>query len=143
MVELTRKSQSLLMLISIVYLSAALIGSFFPAIVLLVALVSSWSTVARLFADTWVWWAFRIAAVGPCFAVAYAFLRHRKWGWYLLIAYNSSCLVFLTVVLLAGLSRYPGSMTGATAVMFLLMFLILGGFICLMFQKDVKVLKTQ
>src|SRR2546428_9517850 len=117
---MTRKSQSLFILVSIVYLSAGLLGSFFPVIVLLVALVSPWSTVVRLFADTWVWWAYRIAAVGPCFAVAYAFLRRRNWGWYLLIAYNSSWLVFLTFVLVAGLSTERGSMTNATWGVFLI-----------------------
>ena len=40
MVEMTRKSQSLFILVSIVYLSAGLMESFFPVMVLVILLVS-------------------------------------------------------------------------------------------------------
>jgi hypothetical protein len=143
LVEMTRKSEALLIIVAIPYLTAGLMGSFFPTIVIATMFGSrSWSTFGRLFRDGWYWWALRVAAVGPCFAIAYGFLRRRRWGWYLLIAYNLCWLVYLAFVLV-GMAIDERQSTLAAWSVFLVVFLILSGLICLMFQKDVKVLKAQ
>ena len=73
-------------------------------------------------------------------AVLVTLVRHKRWGRYLLICYNSSWLAYLTYAFVTQFITEPKSVSGPTLVPAMVAFLVLGGLIALISQKDVKAL---
>jgi hypothetical protein len=84
----------------------------------------------------------RILIFGPCFLIAYACIRGKKWGRYLLIAYNGLWLTYLIFALVAGMVADPKPVASWLVTSFLVIFIVLGSLIAFAFQKDVRALMS-
>jgi hypothetical protein len=75
---------------------------------------------------------------GPCLLIGYAWIRRRKWGRYLLIAYNGIGFAGLSVVFVDRMVSDSTSRLGWAITAFLTILIVLGSLIVLALQKDVR-----
>jgi hypothetical protein len=130
---MTRDAKNVTTLIGVGYLCVGLSASIFPAMVLLyVPKTVLASTESLIF--------FGILAFiyGPCFAIGYAWIRRRKWGWYLLIAYNGLWFTYLGYGFVARMHGYTESHLGLVVMGFSTPLIVLGSLIALAFRSDVR-----
>src|SRR6267154_459622 len=66
---------------------------------------------------------------GPSFLVAYAWIRRRKWGWYLLIAYNGLWLALMAYLFATRMINYSESHLAFVVTAFLTILIVLGSLI--------------
>jgi len=97
---------------------------------------------ALISADSLIYSGYKIITFGPCCLIAYAFIRQRKWGRYLLISYNAMWLVYVTFALIGESTTEPQRLEGPVLVVALIAYMVLGGLIALVFQKDVRALMS-
>ena len=135
---MSRYAAILIILVGAVYLIFGIAASVFPAMFLVAVLHAPRS--APIAADSLVFLGYTLVTVGPCYLIVYALVRHKKWGRYLLICYNSSWLAYLTYAFVTRFITNPKSVSGPAVVPAMVAFLILGGLIALISQKDVKAL---
>jgi len=83
-----------------------------------------------------------ILIYGPCFPIGYAWIRRRKWGRYLLIAYNGLWFAYMSYTFVARMHNYSESHLGLVVTAFLIPLIVLGSLIAFAFQKDVKALMS-
>jgi hypothetical protein len=130
---MTRDSKTLTTFIGVVYLCVGLSASIFPA---MVSLYAPKTVVAST--DSLIYFGTLAFIYGPCFAISYAWLRRRKWGWYLLIAYNGLWFAYISYGFVARLHSYSESHLGLVIMGYSIHLIILGSLIALAFQKDVR-----
>jgi hypothetical protein len=135
--EMSRYAADLITLVGAAYLLLGLAALVFPVMFLLYAPKS-----AMISAHSLIYFGYKIVVLGPCFLIAYAFIRRRKWGQYLLIAYNGLWLTYVTFALVAELVTEPKPLAGPVLIVVLLIYIILGGLIAIVFQKDVRALMS-
>jgi hypothetical protein len=124
-------------LVGVVYLCLGLAASISPAMFLLYAPKSDLASASSLgFLGS------LVLIFGPCFLVAYAWIRRRKWGRYLLIAYNTVWFSYFTFVLIAGVINDAKSPASWAVASFLIILIFLGSLIGFAFQKDVMALMS-
>ena len=83
-----------------------------------------------------------ILIYGPCFPIAYAWIRGRKWGRYLLIAYDGLWFAYMSYAFIARMINYSESHLGLVVTVFLTILIILGSLIAFAFQEDVRALMS-
>jgi hypothetical protein len=134
---MSRDTKTLTTIVGVLYLCVGL--AFSPALAMqLLYLPKSvlaskpflmhWGTLALIF--------------GPCFPIAYAWIRNRKWGRYLLIAYNGMSFVYMSNAFVARMHNYSESHLGLVVTVFLIILIVLGSLIAFAFQKDVRASMT-
>ena len=84
-----------------------------------------------------------ILIYGPCFFIAYAWIRRRKWGGYLLIAYNGLWFANVLYLFISRMINYSESHLVLVVTSFLIMLIVLGSLIVVAFQEDVRALMNQ
>ena len=89
--EMTRDSKTLTTFIGVAYLCVGLSGSIFPAMALLYVPKTVLAS-----ADSLHFFGVLAFIVLPCYGIGYTWLRGRKWGWYLLIAYNGFWFAYIS-----------------------------------------------
>lgn len=127
----------LTILVGGVYLCFGLVASLSSVMFLLYALKSDLASAPSL-----IYLGSRILIFGPCFLIAYACIRGRKWGRYLLIAYNGLWLTYLTFALAAGMIADAKPIANSVVISLLVIFIVLGSLIAFAFQKDVRALMS-
>ena len=80
---------------------------------------------------------------GPSFLVAYAWIRRRKWGWYLVIAYNGLWLALMAYLFATRMINYSESHLAFVVTAFLTILIVLGSLIVFSIQKDVRALMSR
>jgi len=130
---MTRDSKILTTFIGVVYLCVGLGASIFPAMVLFYA---PKTVVAST--DSLIFFGTLAFIYGPCFAIGYAWLRRRKWGWYLLIAYNALWFAYMSYGFVLRMHGYSESHLDLVVMGFSIPLIVLGSLIALAFQKDVR-----
>ena len=138
--EMSRVTAILIAIVAICYLVFGLAEWIAPGIFLLLAPRRAF-TREFVFSQAILWYiGYKILTTGTWFFIAYALIRHKKWGRYLLILNNVSWLGYLTYAFIAQLINEPSSVGGSTLVGTLISCLILGVLIAFACQKDVKAL---
>jgi len=84
-----------------------------------------------------------ILLFGPSFLVAYAWIRRRKWGWYLLIAYNGLWFALMAYLFVARMIHYSESHLIFVVISFLIPLIVLGSLIVFAFREDVRTLMSR
>jgi hypothetical protein len=126
-------TEALTTLVGVVYLLGGLSAFVSPAIFLMIAPKSELATAPFLdFLGT------QILIFGPCFLIAYAWIRRRKWGRYLLIAYNGLWFALMAYLFVARMINYSEGHLILVVMSFLIILIVLGGLIAFAFQKDVQ-----
>lgn len=85
-----------------------------------------------------IYFGYKVLAVGPCFLIAYACIRRRNWGRYLIIGYNGLCLTYVTAAVISEIVTNPKSIDGPIVVAILVIYSVLGSLIAFAFQRDVR-----
>jgi hypothetical protein len=80
---------------------------------------------------------------GPSFLVAYGWIRRRKWGWYLLIAYNGLWFALMTYLFVARMINYSETHLIFVVMSFLIPLIVLGSLIVFALQEDVRALMSR
>ena len=75
---------------------------------------------------------------GPCFFIAYGWVRGRKWGRYLLIAYNGIWFKEMSYSFFVWMANYSESHLDLVVTVFLSTLVLLGCLTGLAFQKDIR-----
>jgi hypothetical protein len=97
---MTRSKTSLITFVGVIYLFVGLAGSIFPIMLLL-----SKPSVELLSPDSLLYAAVKLITVVPCFIIAYGWIRRKKWGLHLMIAYNALWLTYVTFALVSEMLR--------------------------------------
>lgn len=124
--------------VGVIYLCAGLAASIFPAMLLLAAPKD-----VLFAAQTLIFFGTLLLIYGPCFFIAYAWIRGRKWGWYLLIAYNGLWFAIVSYTFASRLINYSESHLALVVTAFLGILAVLGGLIVFAFQEDVRAFMTR
>lgn len=133
---MSRYTAQVITLVGTVYLVLGLAASVFPAMFLLYAPQSALTS-----GNSLIYFGYKIVTIGPCYFIAYALIRQRNWGRYLLISYNALWLVYITFALVR--TTEPQGVDTPVLVVALIAYIILGGLIALMFQRDVRATMSQ
>ena len=88
-------------------------------------------------------WSEQILILGPLFLIAYGWIRRRRWGRYLLIAYNGFWFADMGYAFAARMINYSESRLVFVIAGFLFILTVLGGPIALAFQEDVKTVMSR
>jgi len=83
-----------------------------------------------------------ILVFGPCLLIGYAWIRNRRWGRYLLIAYNGIGFMYFSFAFVQRMTNDSVSDLGWVTT-FLTILIVLGGLVGVAFQKDVRALMNQ
>jgi hypothetical protein len=130
---MSRDTKILTTIVGVVYLCIGLAASIFPAMALLYVPKSD-----LVSADSLIFFGTLLLIFGPCFAIGYAWIRRRKWGRYLLIAYNGLWFAHMSYAFVARMHNYWESHLGLVATVFLITLVVLGSLIALALQEDVR-----
>lgn len=79
---------------------------------------------------------------GPCLLIGYAWIRKRRWGRYLLIAYNGVGLMYFIYAFAERITNDVTSHLGWVIAAFLTILTLLGSLIAFALQEDVRSLMT-
>jgi hypothetical protein len=134
---MSRDTKTLTTIIGIVYLCAGLAASIFPALALLYVPKRDLASASSL-----IFFGTLLLIYGPCFLIAYAWIRRRKWGRYLLIAYNGLWFASMSHAFVARMHNYSESHLGLVVTAFLIPLIVLGSLIAFAFHKDVRALMS-
>jgi hypothetical protein len=134
---MSRDTETIIIFIGVVYLCLGLAGCMTPVFFLLAAPMSAITAPHSL-----IFWATQILILGPFFLIAYAWIRRRRWGRYLLIAYNGLWFAYMSYGFVARIINYSESHLVLVIAGFLIPLIVLGGLIVFAFQKDVKALMS-
>jgi hypothetical protein len=130
---MSRDKETLTAIVGVVYLCAGLAASISPAMFLLYAPKGVLASASSLtFLGT------LLLIFGPCYPIAYAWIRRRKWGRYLLIAYNGLWFMAMSYAFVARMVNYSGRRLDLVVAGFLIPLVVLGSLIALALQKDVR-----
>ena len=124
-------------IVGVVYLCIGLAASIFPAMALLYVPKSDLVSASSLIV-----FGTLLLIFGPCFPIAYAWIRRRRWGWYLLIAYNGLWFVSMSYTFAARMINYSEGHLDLVIAGFLIPLAVLGSLIALALQKDVRALMS-
>jgi len=122
----------------VVYLCVALAACVSPVVFLFTAPES-----VLISAGSLSFWSEQILILGPLFLIAYGWIRRRKWGRYLLIAYNGFWFADMGYAFAARMINYSESRLVFVIAGFLFILTVLGGPIALAFQEDVKTVMSR
>ncbi|SRR6266566_1321097 len=131
---MSRDIKALTTIIGVVYLCVGLGASIFPAMFLLYAPKSNLVSASSL-----IFFGYLALIFGPCFPIAYAWIRRRKWGWYLLVAYNGLWFTDVSYLFVRRMIHYSESHLTLVVMGFLIPLSALGSLLALAFHKDVRV----
>lgn len=134
---MSRDTETTTIFIGVAYLCLGLAACISPIFFLLTAPMSAITAPHSL-----IFWATQILILGPFFLIAYAWIRKRRWGRYLLIAYNGLWFAYMCYAFVARMINYSESHLVFVIAGFLIPLIVLGGLIAFAFQKDVKALMT-
>ncbi len=130
---MSHESKYLTIVVGVLYLCVALSASIFPAMYLFYA------SKAEVFSVSSMTLLGELALMfGPCYLIAYSWIRGKKWGRYLLIVYNGSWLIHFIYILVASLTGTSPLETGFATTSLFFMMLLFGSLIGLTFRVDVK-----
>jgi|HubBroStandDraft_4_1064222.scaffolds.fasta_scaffold01405_6 hypothetical protein len=130
---MTRDAKTLTTFIGVVYLCVGLGASILPAMVLLYAPKTVLAST-----DSLIFFGTLAFIFGPSFAIGYAWIRRRKWGWYLLIAYNGLLFAYISYGFVARIHNYSESHLNLVVMGFSIPLIVLGSLIALAFQRNVR-----
>ena len=132
---MSRDTKTITIFIGVAYLCLGLAGCISPVFFLLTAPTSAITAPHSL-----VFWVTQILILAPLFFIAYAWIRKKMWGRYLLIVYNGLWFAYMCYAFVVRLMNYSESHLLLVIAGFLIPLIILGGLIVFSFQKDVKAL---
>jgi hypothetical protein len=130
--------ETITIFIGVVYLCVALAACVSPVVFLLTAPESVLASSGSLS-----FWSGQILILGPLFLIAYGWIRRRKWGRYLLIAYNALWFADMGYAFAFRMINYSESHLVFVIAVFLFVLTVLGGPIALAFQEDVKTVMSR
>ncbi len=133
-----RDTETITIFIGVAYLCLGLAGCISPVFLLLTTPMSAIAAPHSL-----IFWATQILILGPFFLIAYAWIRRRAWGRYLLFAYNGLWFAYMTYAFVARMINYSESHLVLVVAGFLIPLIILGGLIVFAFQEDVKAVMSR
>jgi hypothetical protein len=135
---MSRDTKTLTTIVGVLYLCVGLAPS--PALVMYVLYVPRNILVSKPFV---MHLGTLILLYGPCFFIGYAWIRKRKWGRHLLIAYNGLWFADMSYAFAARMHIYSESHLALVVAGFLIPLIVLGSLIAFAFQKDVKALMSR
>ncbi|PYU27304.1 MAG: hypothetical protein DMG32_07660 [Acidobacteria bacterium] len=130
---MSRDTKALTKIIGIVYLCVGLAAS--PALVMYLLYVPKSVLASKPFL---IHLGTLIVIYGPCFFIAYGWIRRRKWGFYLLIAYNGLWFTYFSFAFVSRMISDSKSHLSWVVMSFLIILIFLGSLIALAFRKDVR-----
>lgn len=83
-----------------------------------------------------------ILIFGPSLLIAYAWIRRKRWGRYLLIAYNGLGFAAFSYLFVERMVTDSTSHSGWVIAAFLIILIILGSLIAFALQRDVRAFMT-
>jgi hypothetical protein len=132
-----RDSKTLITIVGVVYLCVGLAPS--PALVMYLLYVPNCVLASTLFLKHL---GMLILIYSPCFLIAYAWIRRRKWGLYLLIVYNGLWFTYMSYSFVVRMIGYSESHLVLVVTAFLSILIVLGGLIVFALQEDVRALMS-
>jgi|SRR5258707_11309330 len=135
---MSRDTKTLTTIVGVVYLCAGLVP--FPALAMYLLYVPKNVLASTPFLKHL---GTLILIYGPCFPIAYAWIRRRKWGRYLLIAYNGLWFADMSYAFVARMINYSESHLSLVVTAFLSILIVLGSLIVFASQKDVRALMSR
>jgi len=127
---MTRDTRTIIIFLGVVYLCIGLGAFISPAMFMFYATRNDLVSAPFLkFLGT------LVLIYGPCFLIAYAWIRRRKWGRYLLVAYNGLWFAYMSYAFVARMINYSESYLVLVIAGFLIPLIVLGGAYCVRLSK--------
>jgi len=133
-----RDTETIIIFIGVVYFCFGLAACITPVMFLLTAPISVQGSPHAL-----IFWGSQILVLGPLFPIAYAWIRKRSWGRFLLIVYNGVWFAGLSYTFALRMIHYSESHLILVITGFLITLIVLGSLITFAFQEDVKAAMSQ
>jgi hypothetical protein len=130
---MSRDTKTLTTIIGVAYLCVGLVAS--PALVMYLLYVPKNVLASKPF---FMHLGTLMLIYGPCFFIAYGWIRRRKWGLYLLIAYNGLWFTYFSFAFVSRMISAPRSDLSWVVMSFLIILILLGSLIALAFRRDVR-----